>query len=99
MENYIEYELEDGTILYFEAGEDSGGGRASTEEDIRRSFNDALDSVKGVAKAVQSKLKDLEAQEVEVTFALKATGEVGSGFVFGKVGAEASYTVKLKWVK
>ena len=34
--------------------------------------------------------------EVEVTFGLKAAGEAGN-FAVAKVGAEASYTVTLKW--
>jgi hypothetical protein len=34
--------------------------------------------------------------EVEVTFALKATGELG-GFAVGKIGGEANYGVRLLW--
>jgi hypothetical protein len=34
--------------------------------------------------------------EVEVTFGLKATGEVGS-FAVAKANAEANYKVKLTW--
>jgi hypothetical protein len=34
--------------------------------------------------------------EVEVTFGLKATGELGN-FAVAKAGAEASYTITLTW--
>jgi hypothetical protein len=38
----------------------------------------------------------MRADEVEVTFGLKAVGDLGN-FAIGKVGAETNYTVKLKW--
>ena len=38
----------------------------------------------------------MRADEVEVSFGLKAVGEAGN-FAIGKVGMEANYVVKLKW--
>jgi hypothetical protein len=43
-------------------------------------------------------LVDLEADDVEVTFGIKAVGEVGM-FAVCKAGAEVNYEVKLKWSK
>lgn len=97
MNDYIEYELDDGTIIQFEG--ESGGGRVGLGDTARHTFGATLDNVKKVAQEVRTRLADVEAQEVEVSFGLKATGEAGSGFVFGKVGLDASYTVTLKWTK
>jgi len=106
MTTYIEYELEDGTTLLIEAEEQRTGGvrKASVDKDgnvIQKSgakFQDALAGVKASARLLREQLNELEAEEVEVTFGLKTTGEAGF-FAVGKVGMEANYTVKLKWGK
>jgi hypothetical protein len=46
---------------------------------------------------VRSGLAD-RPDEVEITFGLKASGELGS-LVVAKAGVEASYSVKLTWKK
>jgi len=43
-------------------------------------------------------LHDVQADEVEVQFGLKATREFGNNmFAVGKAGVEANYEVTLKW--
>ena len=104
MSTYIEYPLDDGTTLLIEAAEEPGGGMVKAGRDadgnlIKRAgmtFQEALAGVKASARLLRQQLSELRADEVEVTFGLKAVGEAG---VFGisKVGAEASYQVRLKW--
>jgi uncharacterized ferredoxin-like protein len=99
MSKYIEYKLEDGTILLIEGEDMEGIDRVSNDsatEKITRSFEEALDSIKKSALVLRRKLEEVKADEVEVTFGIKATGEAGN-FVVGKVGLDANYTVKLKW--
>jgi len=100
---YIEYELEDGTTVLIESSEpESRVVRASRDKDgnlIKKAgqgFEAALAGIKPWAAALRRQLNDLLADEVEVTFGVKAVGEAGN-FAVGKVGAEANYEVTLKW--
>jgi hypothetical protein len=102
MATYIEYELEDGTTVLVEVSEPEGGVvKASRDQDgnlIKKAgqkFEAALAGVKPWAATLRRQLNDLLADEVEVTFGLKAVGEAGN-FAVGKVGAEANYEVTLK---
>ncbi len=105
MATYLEYELEDGSALLVEIkGSESDTVKAGNLPDrdgnviVRagRKFTEAFDVVKAQAVTLQHKLKEAKADEVEVKFSLKATGEAGN-FAIGNVGAEASYEVTLKW--
>ncbi len=103
MATYIEYELEDGTTVLIESSEpESGVVRASRDKEgnvIKKAgqkFEAALAGIKPWAAALRRQLDDLLADEIEVTFGVKAVGEAGN-FAVGKVGAEANYEVTLKW--
>jgi len=103
MATYIEYELEDGTTVLIESSEpESGVVRASRDKEgnvIKKAgqrFEAALAGIKPWADALRRQLDDLLADEIEVTFGVKAVGEAGN-FAVGKVGAEANYEVTLKW--
>jgi hypothetical protein len=104
MTTFIEYELEDGLTILIEAPEDETTGvvRVAKDSDgniIKRSekkFSEALDSIRVQAALMRKKLEDLRADDVEVTFGLTTTGELGN-FAVGKVGLEANYEVTLKW--
>jgi hypothetical protein len=99
---YIKYELEDGTTVLIESSEpEVGVVKASTEGGVRttsarKKFEEALAGIKPWAAALRRQLNDLVADEVEVTFGIKAVGEAGI-FAVGKVGGEANYEVTLKW--
>lgn len=54
---------------------------------IRHNVQAVIDAVDGLPR---------RPTEVEITFGLKATGEVGNVAV-GKAGGEVNYTVKLAW--
>ncbi len=103
MATYIEYELEGGTTVLIESSEpESGVVRASRDKEgnvIKKAgqkFEAALAGIKPWAAALRRQLDDLLADEIEVTFGVKAVGEAGN-FAVGKVGAEANYEVTLKW--
>lgn len=104
MATFIEYQLEDGTTILVETPEPKTGGVTKASRDplgnaivsANKKFEAAFDSVKKSAVIVRRQLEDLRADEVEVVFGLKATGEAGN-FAIGQVGVEANYTVTLKW--
>ena len=104
MPQSIRYTLEDGSELLIEAtGSEGGVVRAGISEKIetaKTSFDAALDAVRLSALQIRRKLHDVQADEVEVKFGLKATGEIGNNmFAVGKAGLEANYEVTLKWKK
>lgn len=111
MPEYIEYELEDGSILQITAppgvekregfvgetfrGDIRGLGAAEKSAKNKR-FTDALSTVKQASTELMKQLHELDADEVEVEFGLTTTGTAGN-FAIGSVGVEANYVVKLKW--
>ena len=104
MPQFIRYTLEDGSELLIEAPTSEGGvtraGLGVKIEMAKTSFDAALDSVRLSALQIRKKLHDVQADEVEVKFGLKATGEFGNNmFAVGKAGIEANYEVTLKWKK
>jgi hypothetical protein len=104
MPQFIRYTLEDGSELLIEAaGSEGGVVRAGLSERIevaKTTFDAALESVRVSALQIRQKFHDLQADEVEVKFGLKATGEAGNYFLaIGKAGVEANYEVTLKWKK
>ena len=104
MTRYIEFELEDGGTVIIEAGDEPTGGlvKAATPgemvEKAKDSFDDAIEHVRGAAGIIVKKLRSLSdpPDEMEVSFGLKASGELGN-IVVGKGGLEANYTVTMKW--
>jgi len=104
MATYIEYQLEDGTSILVESDTVEAGGvtRASRDDagnviaSSERSFEDAFIGVKKSAAILRRELDELGANQVELTFGLKVTGEVGV-FAVCKAGLEANYTVKIQW--
>jgi hypothetical protein len=67
-------------------------------EEAQTRFEDAMNVVRRNAQTIIDKVKGLsdKPDEVEVTFGLKATGELGN-FAVAKASAEANYTVKMTW--
>ena len=103
MATYIEYILDDGSKFLVELREPAGrlvrasrGKEGNVIVKVEKRFSEALESVKSQAVVLRQKLNDLKAEEVEVKFSLKATGEAGN-FAIGTVGVEANYEVTLKW--
>ncbi len=107
MAQYIQFQTEDGSSILIEVEETDemgvvkAGLRGKAEEAVAQAtatFEEGLEIVRRNAAAFIKKLRGLSdpPDEIEVTFGLKATGELGN-FAVAKAGAEASYTVKLKW--
>ncbi len=110
MSKYIEFPLEGGGLIVIESPEETekgqagfvraGAGEATKEalEQAKHTFDGALENVRKSSDALVKKLRSLSdpPDEMEVTFSLKATAELGN-LVVGKGGADANYTVTLKW--
>jgi hypothetical protein len=111
MARYIQYTTADGGIILVEiegeAKAPEGGvvkaGRVgdavqSTVEEVKTKFEDAMNVVRENAQTIIDKVKNLSdpPDEMEVTFGLKAAGEVGN-FAVAKASAEANYIVKMVW--
>ncbi len=111
MSKYVEFPLEGGGTILIEAEDEnkttsgfvrSGAGDAAKEavEQAKQSFDASIENVRKSANLLVTKLRDLSEppDEMEVTFSLKASGELGN-IAVGKAGAEANYSVRLKWKK
>ncbi len=104
MSRYVEFTLPDGSSVILESDEREGGivraGRGDTLERARATFEQAAESARKAALVVLAKVSDMSERpdEVEITFGLKASGELGS-MVVAKAGLEANYSVKLTWKK
>jgi hypothetical protein len=109
MSHYIQFTTEDGGTILVEAAEEEtyqpGVVKAGLPDKMKEtvaqaqaSFEDGLEVVRRNATAFIKKIRGLSdpPDEVEVSFGLKATGQVGN-FAVANVGAEASYTVTLTW--
>lgn len=108
MPKYVEFPLEDGGSILIESVDDkkstSGFVKPGSAEEITdkapHSFDQAVESIRKSSNALVNKLRGLNQppDEMEVTFSLKASGEVGNLFV-SRGGAEAVYNVILRWHK
>ena len=104
MPTYIEYTMDDGSTILFEAESSAGGVVRSSRNNgldvvqTGKKFSEALSSVRGSLKALINEMDALSVEEAEVKFGLKALGEAGV-FAVGKVGGEMNYEVTLKWKK
>jgi hypothetical protein len=111
MARYIEFPTSDGHTLLVEVEQEEvsppqgvvkAGLREASQKTVavaQTVFEDAVDRVvrlnaEALIKTVQN-LSDLP-DELEVTFGLKAVGEVGN-FAIAKGGTELNFTVKLLW--
>lgn len=111
MANFVEFPLEGGgTILIEVVGDNktqTGFARSGVSDSLNdvadkasQSFDAAMENIRKSSNLVVNKLRDLSQppDEMEVVFTLKASGELGN-IAVGKGGAEANYSVRLKWKK
>ena len=65
----------------------------------RQTFSEAIDDIAPMVRTLKGRLNALTdpADEVEVKFSVKLSGEIGA--VVTKVGGEATYEITLKWKK
>lgn len=102
MSRYVEFTLSDDSIVVIETDEDESGvvkaGLGDTIERAGGIFEQAIENARKSAMVIVDKMRELGPDEVEVTFGLKVSGELGN-IVVAKAGVEANYSVKLRWKK
>jgi hypothetical protein len=103
MPQYLSFEAPDrSTILVEIEPRAPEVGRTGISQEIittaSESFTQALSVIKGCSEVLIDQIKDLsqKATSIEVSFGIKAAGEVGH-FVVAKASAEANFVVTLKW--
>jgi hypothetical protein len=109
MAQYIQFVTADGSTILVEVTEEEtyqpGVVKAGLGEKVQEAvveakatFEDGMEVIHRVARAFIKKIRSLTdpPDEVEITFGLKATGELGN-FAVAKAGAEANYEVTLTW--
>jgi hypothetical protein len=105
MSRYVQFTLPDGSTIVIESDERETGvrkaGAGEVAERARETFEQAAENARKAALVILDTVRGGLANkpdEVEITFGLKASGELGS-LVVAKAGVEASYSVKLTWKK
>ena len=103
MSTFVVYQLDNGDEILVELSSSDGSiiptSTGSVLIKAKKTFSEALKHVKSSATALRKELEALRAEEVEVKFGLKTTGEAGNTvFAISKVGIEANYEVTLKWI-
>lgn len=106
MASFMQYQLENGNTIWVEIEDIPRRGMKDVSndsmdnviKDATRKFEQAFESVRASATVLLDQLVPLSADEITVTFGLKAAGEA-SVFAIGKVGADANYAVTIKWNK
>lgn len=107
MSNYIQFKTAEGEVINveIEEGKDAGVGRVGIGDSIEKtltkaqeSFGNAFSVISSNAKAFINQISKLDVtpDEVEMSFGIKASGELGN-FVVAKATTEANYTIKMVW--
>jgi hypothetical protein len=99
MADFVRYELEDGSEVFFESSEGSLVSLRGGEPDIEDAgkLGDRLGQIAGAAEEVSRGLRQrLGPDEIELSFGVRVSGEVNWWF-FAKTKGEASIDVKLSW--
>lgn len=103
MKQIIEFPTDYGTSIYIEVDEIVEDDRIALGDRFvhtaQKTLDSALESVKPLADTIMSKIKSLNepADEVEVKFGIKMSGEFGAVIACGS--AEVNYEITLKWSK
>ncbi len=106
MTQLVEFTVGDGETILVEVedvGSDDLEPIAKTPGEIaaraRRTFEQALDPLTPMVKAIKGRLDGLTepADEVSVKFSVKLNGQLGA--VLTSVGGEATYEITLTWGK
>jgi hypothetical protein len=99
--DFVKYQLDDGSEVYFESAEASlvtlHGGPADVMDAGK--LGDRLSHIAAAAEEVSKGLRArLAPEEIELEFGVKISGEVGWWF-FAKASGEAAINVTLTWRK
>jgi hypothetical protein len=99
MADFVKYELEDGSEVFFETAEASLVSERGGTADIvdAGKLGDRLGDIAAAADEVSKGLRErLAPEELELEFGVKISGEVGWWF-FAKASGEAAINVTLRW--
>lgn len=94
----IEYEMEDGRIIYIESSDDLGIERIADNSTSKagEKFEQAVTHIKPVAKALFGAFEDFNnPREINLEFGVKFSAK--AGVVFASADSEATFKVSLKW--
>jgi Trypsin-co-occurring domain 1 len=97
--DFVKYELDDGSEVFFESAEASlvslRGGPAEIVDAGK--LGNRLNHIAAAAEEVSKGLRErLAPEEIELEFGVKVSGEVGWWF-FAKASGEATINVTLRW--
>ncbi|MDJ0705101.1 MAG: CU044_2847 family protein [Leptolyngbyaceae cyanobacterium MO_188.B28] len=104
MARLVEFDISDGEAILVEVEdveseeiEPVSKSPGEIAAKAKKTFAEALDNLEPMARSIKQRLDALTdpADEVEVKFSVKLSGEVGA--VLTKVGGEATYEITLKW--
>ncbi len=108
MQNYVKFQLEDGTEVYIESGETPKGASglipskgAVAADQSGHSFEKAFESIRKMAGTMVAELHTGFSEppsEVSVSFGLKASGELGN-LVVARTGIDVNYNISVRWSK
>ncbi|GAA2233678.1 hypothetical protein GCM10010232_20490 [Streptomyces amakusaensis] len=90
----VSYELDDGTVVRFEA-EPAGDWHPVAADDIVGRVRDAAGPAVDAARAVLHRVAELRPDQVEVKFGLKVNGT--ANWIVAKAATEANFEVTLTW--
>ncbi|MFM7192735.1 MAG: CU044_2847 family protein [Microcystaceae cyanobacterium] len=102
MKQLVEYKLPDDSTIFVEVEEPKTPGPTPVakpgQQAIKagKTFLEALDTLEPMINALKQKINGLTdpADEVEVKFGVKLSGQLGAVIT---VGGEASYEITLRW--
>ena len=101
MAEFVKYQLDDGSEVFFETRRGITGGIARRQYRCcgRGEAGDRLSNIAAAAEEVSKGLRErLAPEEIELEFGVKISGEVGWWF-FAKASGEAAINVTLTWRK
>jgi hypothetical protein len=90
----VTYALDDETVVKFEVEPAEGFAPASADQVLGR-VQEAIEPAIAAARVVLDKVRQMRPDEVEVKFALKASGS--ANWLVAKGSAEGNFEITLKW--
>ncbi|MEM6297227.1 MAG: CU044_2847 family protein [Bacteroidota bacterium] len=102
MNEVLEFETENGEIIYIEVDEGRRGvhrGRGESKNGgrIKEKFEAALSLVKTVGNSIVEQVKQIDAAPDEVSVELGVKFSVETGAIIAKTGTEGNIRLTLKW--
>ena len=101
MADFVKYQLDDGSEVFFESAEASLVSQRGGPADVvdAGKLGDRLSHIAVAAEEVSKGLRErLAPEEIELEFGVKISGEVGWWF-FARASGEAAINVTLTWRK